>query len=150
MIRSLSESRIVRDLAEGVCQRITRRVIRLLQEMTDIQLLGDDSVLRNVWDEVCAQIQFEESIYWDAYEHTITSLVAGEFDKLTSFEREAVWLRSPQGEDWRWKEEEEREPSPVIDSQAIDHIVREFVYAEAGRWSNPQIRQYLDRSCGLD
>jgi hypothetical protein len=118
--------------------------------MTDIRMFGDDPGLRNAWDELCVQVQFEESIYWDAYEQTITSLVAGEFDKLALFEREAVWLQSLEGENWSCKDETTREPSPVVDLEAIDYIVREFVYGEAGRWSNPQIRQYLERSCSSD
>lgn len=146
-MRALSESAIVRDLADGVCRRITRRVMRSLQAMTDTRLSGDDSVLANVWDEVCVQVQFEESVFWDAYEQTVTSVVAGEFAKLAPHEREAVWLQSPEGVDWSCCDEAEREPSPASDADAVAHIVHEFVYEEAGRWTNPQIRQYLDRSC---
>jgi hypothetical protein len=148
--RPLSESAIVRALAEGVCRRITRRVMRLLQGMTDTRLSGDDSGLANVWDEVCVQVQFEQSVYWDVYEQTVTAQVAVEFAKLPPHEREAVWLQSQQGVDWSGEDEDEREPNPVYDPDAVDHIVREFVYAEAGRWSNPQIREYLDRSCSSD
>lgn len=108
VMRSLSESTIIRDVAKSVFRRITRRVIRSLQGMTEPRLSGDDSVLRNVWDEVCVQVQFEDSIYWDAYEHTVTSLVAGEFDRLVPFEREAVWLLSPQGVDWSYEEKAAR------------------------------------------
>jgi hypothetical protein len=149
-MRPLSESTIVRDLAEIVCRRIARRVMRSLQGMTDTRLSGDDSVLANVWDEICVQVQFEQSVFWDAYEQTVTSLVAGEFAKLALYEKEAVWLQSPDGTDWSWEEKAEREPAPVVDAQAVDHIVRDFVYAEAERWSNPPIRQYLDRSCSSD
>lgn len=149
-MRPLSESTIVRDLADSVGRRIARRVMRSLQGMTDSRLSGDDSGLANVWDEVCVQVQFEQSIFWDAYEHTVTALVAGEFAKLAPHERESVWLRSPDGTAWSCEDEARREPAPVSDPQAVDHIVREFVYAEAGRWSNPQIRQYLDRSCSSD
>lgn len=146
-MRPLSESTIVWDLAEGVGRRIARQVIRSLQGMTETRMSGEGSGLANVWDEVCVQVQFEESVFWDAYEHTVTSLVAGEFAKLAPHEQEAVWLQSPQGIDWSCEDEAEREPAPVYDPDAVDHLVREFVFAEAGRWSNPQIRQFLDGSC---
>jgi hypothetical protein len=145
-MRPLSESSIVRDLAESVCRRITRRVLRSLQGMTDTHLSGDDSGLANVWDELCVQIQYEQSVYWDAYDQTVTSLIADEFVKLPAHEREAVWLQSSQGVDWSCDDEADREPAPVNDPDAVHHIVNEFVYAEAGRWSNSQIRDYLDRS----
>ena len=149
-MRPLSESTIVRDFAEDVCRRLTRRVLRSLRGMTDTRLSGDDSGLTNVWDEVCVQVQFEQSVFWDAYEQTVTALVAGEFAKLSLHEREAVWLQSPEGANWSCEDEDEREPAPVYDPQAVDHIVREFVYAEAGRWSNPQIREYLEQSGSSD
>jgi hypothetical protein len=34
--------------------------------------------------------------------------------------------------------------------EAVDYIVREYVYADAGGWSNQQIREYLDRAGSSD
>ena len=150
MPRPLSESTIVCELAEGIGQRIARRVIRSLQNMTDARMSGDDSGLSNVWDEVCVQVQFERSIFWDAYDHTVATLVASEFGKLAPYEREAVWLQSPEGDDWSWEDEAEREPAPVCDTDAVDYIVSNFVYHVARRWSNPQIRHHLDQSSRTD
>jgi hypothetical protein len=146
-MRPLSESTILCDLAEGIGRRIARQVIRTLQGMTETRMSGEGSGLTNVWDEVCVQVQFEESVFWDAYAHTVTSLATGEFAKLAEYEKEAVWLQSPEGISWSCEDEGERESAPVYDPDAIDHLVREFVYAEAGRWSNPQIRKFMDGSC---
>ena len=62
MTSDLSEWRIVRRLAEQVCQRITRRVIRSLRELVDGLQSGDDSGLTNAWEEICVQVQGEQSV----------------------------------------------------------------------------------------
>lgn len=62
MTRRLSESTIVADLAEQVCKRITRSTIRGLQSM-ERGLSPEDSGLENPWDEICVQVQCQESIY---------------------------------------------------------------------------------------
>jgi hypothetical protein len=56
----MSESAIVREVAEKAARRITRKVIATLQQMTD-RLSGDDSELKTTWDEICAQLQYEKS-----------------------------------------------------------------------------------------
>jgi hypothetical protein len=142
---SLSEFTIVRALAERLCQRITRSTIRGLQDM-DAKLSGDDSELENPWDEICAQVQYEESIYWDVYQETIQTFVAGEVEALQSFERDAIWLQTPQGDDWASDDDESREQYPVVIDDIVAYIISDHVLAEAGRWSNPNIRAYIDRS----
>src|SRR5215472_1762471 len=63
MSQGLSESAIVRAVAERVAKRLTRKVIATLQQMRE-KLAGDDSELKTTWDEICAQVQYEESFYW--------------------------------------------------------------------------------------
>lgn len=58
---------VTRLYAEALCRRISRRVIRDCQARKDCLLSGDDSVLGNLWDEVCVQVQFRVSVYWDVY-----------------------------------------------------------------------------------
>ena len=69
MEKNPSETRIVQALAESVCQHVSDKTIRALQGMTDANMLlsGDDSGLINVWEEICVQLQNEESFYWDTY-----------------------------------------------------------------------------------
>jgi hypothetical protein len=54
MSSKLSKSLIVSNLAEQVCQQITRKVISSLQALTNGLLSGDDSGLTNAWEEICA------------------------------------------------------------------------------------------------
>jgi hypothetical protein len=112
MSRTLSESTIVRDLADEVFDRLARRVVATLQRLKNGLLSGDDSGLANIWDEICAQIQYEESWAWDAYDETVKQVAAEQLKKLSAHEREAIWLQTPQGEDWECKNEDDREAYP--------------------------------------
>lgn len=70
MNEGLSESRIVKAVAEAAAKRIARRVILGLQRMHHT-LSGDDSELVTTWDEICVQVQYEQSFFWDAYDETV-------------------------------------------------------------------------------
>ena len=146
MNRKLSETTIVRELAESVCKRLSRRAIRALQELTDCRLSGDDSCLANTWDEICVQIQHEESFAWDAYEQTVRAIVTGDVEELPIFERDAVWLQTPEGGDWDCDDEDERVSNPVVLDDIVSYVIRDYIYAQAGDWTNPRIRQYIDGS----
>ena len=142
----LSESRIVKAVADQACHRVARKVIRYMQQLTDT-LSGEDSELKTAWDEICAQVQFEYSFYWDAYEAELERSTGWYVSDLSTHEREAIWLQTEPGIDWKWEEPEDREPNPVFNDDIATHIIREYVLHEAGRWSNARIRKYIDREC---
>lgn len=110
---------------------------------------SEDSGLENVWDEICVQLQHQESVLWDVYDTTVRSMVELEVDRLKPFEKEAIWLQTKQGSDWSIDQEEEPDSIPVINSDIIDHVLCHFLYRDADNWSNKRIRVYLDR-CVLD
>jgi hypothetical protein len=76
------EDRIVSDLAEVVCKRIARQTRMALTKLTDCRLSGEDSPLKNSWEEICVQCQGEESIFGSAYEDTTRSFVRQFVQKL--------------------------------------------------------------------
>ncbi len=141
----MSESQIVRELAEKAARRITRRVISTLQKMKDT-LSGDDSELKTTWDEICVQVQGEVSFHWDAYDETVRRIVVDQLRSLSGQEREAIWLQTEAADDWTCKDEEDREPEPPVTvADMVDLLTEAYVYAEAARWSNARIRAYLER-----
>jgi len=148
-MHKLSELAIVRELADQICQRITRATIRILQSM-DARLSPDDSGLKNPWDEVCVQMQHAESIYWDTYVETINGFVGGEVEILKKFEQEAVWLQTPQGSDWDCEDEDTRDAYPVFVEDIVSYIVSDYVLQAATDWSNPNIRAFLERAALRD
>jgi hypothetical protein len=145
MSRSLSESTIVREVAGVACARIARKTIAALKRMKDT-LSGDDSDLKTTWDEICVQVQDEQSADWDAHEKTVRSVVSTYAGELVPYEREAIWLQTKSGIAWDADDLESREDSPVFEHEIIDYITTEHVYAEADRFSNSRIRDFLERT----
>ncbi len=76
---------------------------------------GDDSGLRNVWDEVCVQVQGQESVMWDVYLDTISGIIAGYLSGLDDAVKQAIWLQTNNGMDWEPSEEEKDTPSSEED-----------------------------------
>jgi hypothetical protein len=135
---------IARHLGEAVRDRLARRAIRDLQSMKESLLSGDFSELQSTWDEVCVQVQVEESFSWGAYLETIRACVDCYVEGLKRHELEAVWLVTPEGDDWQWEDENEREPFAPYAGDVAQHVI-DCVLAQAGSWSNSRIRAYLDR-----
>lgn len=150
MSDGLSESRIVAAVADIALRRVTRKVIAHIQHMPFARMSGDDTELGNTWDEICAQVQFEESIAWEVYEEMLRNTVRGYVEELPAYEQEAIWLQTDAGLDWDMKEESDRDPDPVCIDDIVDYVMREYLYPEAGRWMNARIRAYIDRVSGVD
>jgi hypothetical protein len=96
MSEGLSESAVVRAIAEKAARHVTRKVIAALQHMTDT-LSGDDSGLETTWDEICPQVQYEKSFSWNSYNDTVRRIVGAQIATLPKHEREAIWLQTDAG-----------------------------------------------------
>jgi DNA-directed RNA polymerase specialized sigma24 family protein len=141
-MKLLSESVIVGALAEEVGLRITRKVIPTLQALT-VTLSGDDSGLETVWDEICAQVQTDESVFWNIYDKTVQDIVLGCIRDLTDYERAAVWLQTNAGENWTYEDEADRLGYPVNEGDIAKYIAHRHIYGEAAEYSNPRIYAYV-------
>ncbi|MCC7277374.1 MAG: hypothetical protein IT487_03535 [Chromatiaceae bacterium] len=144
MNNKLSESAIVEAVAEQAIRRITRQVIADLQRMKDT-LSGEGSGLKTTWDEICVQVQYEQSFSWDAYDETVKTFVGGYVHDLPVHEREAIWLQTEPGCNWDGEAPETRDAQPVVDDDITEYITNQHLYTEAERWSNARIRSYLER-----
>jgi hypothetical protein len=149
MTKKLSESAIVKTVAEQAIRRITRKVIADLQRMKHT-LSGDDSELKTTWDEICVQVQYEQSFAWDAYNETVKASVGGYVSSLPAYEREAIWLQTGPDIDWDCEETETRDVNPANDDDIVEYITNEHIYSEAQRWSNARIRTYIERASMRD
>lgn len=135
------EERIISDRAKRECQRISTRVMRGLQKLKGDSLLsGEDSILENTWDEICVQIQGERSIFWDAYILTVEQMMEDEVDKLGSLVQMPIWLQTENGRVWG---SESNLPGPIVED-VTNHIIYEYLFVEAGKWSNSRIRAYFN------
>jgi hypothetical protein len=110
--------------------------------MTECRLSGDDSILKNVWEEFCVQLQGEHSVFWSTYEDTIRIIVEGHVAELPRFEAEAVYLQTDHVFD---NPPDENRRAAIYEEAMVEMIIRDYVYRDADNWSNSHIRAYMDR-----
>ncbi len=134
--------RIIKDIAARECRRISRKAILALQKIRNGTQSGADSPLRNTWDEICVQVQSEESIMWGAYQDTIEGIIQCEVDLLDQPTKKVIWLQTEGYEDW--DEENNRESVPWVTEDIVRYIRRAFVLPTAEDWHNRRIDRYLD------
>lgn len=147
--RKLTESTIVQDLGESVFERVKKAVIQTLDSMEG-GLSGEDSGLSSLWEELCVQLQHEQSIFWDMYERTVCETVEGEVAQLPPFEREALWLLTDEGQSWECDDEENRATYPIFISDIVQHMVENGIYEEAQSSTSPNVLRYLRRKFSDD
>jgi len=58
---------IISSFADQGCKRISDISNFALQAMSDGMQSGDDTPLENLWDELCGQVQYRQSMFYDAY-----------------------------------------------------------------------------------
>jgi hypothetical protein len=144
------KDKIISEVADTASRKITRRIIATLQQMKDGMQSGEDSGLANLWDEVCVQVQGEESIFWDMYKDLIKRIIIDEVRREPTFVQQALWLQTEAGFDWIWEIENGDESStPFYSDEEIDQEIADYILGDiiekAEEWSNPRIRDYLDR-----
>ena len=142
--------RLIRDLSERACKRITRRVIRTYRGRKEGMQSGDDTPLMNLWDEICVQAQGEKSFFWDAYLENLFQVISAELMAVSNTTKAAIWLQTQRGEDWELGEACDDEGTPLdvdipfLEEDIAEHI-RSHVLSTASDWSNRRIRKYLER-----
>lgn len=140
----LSEQSIIQHFSNELCLTIKRKVIKGLQAMDYACLSGDDSVLENTWDEICVQVQYQESYAWSTYQLTINSYIEALVDELKPHEKEAIWYQSEEGIDWSCELPEERDDYPIFEVDIVNFIASDYIYPEAGSWSNVRIKKFIE------
>jgi hypothetical protein len=139
--------RIIVKIAEKECERINRRVVLALQKMTDGMQSGDDSGLKNIWDEVCVQVQEQEFFTWRLYEDLMWDLIADEVKKLDEVHKQSIWLQTDQS--YCWDDEDDhknrKETVPYSEQDIMNYILNSFILKTATDWKNRRIESYLNR-----
>jgi hypothetical protein len=133
---------VLGKFADEIVNRISNRVIRYLRTITTT-LSGDDSPLKNAWEEICVQVQYEQSIHWDAYLDTIDHAIQAEIAELQEHELAAIWFQTSEGEQWGFTDGNEREPLNLNEQEVIA-VIRNAILSKAGDWSNARIRRWKE------
>ena len=143
------QEEIISDLARRACNTLSRKVIRSLRKMTDCMQSGDDTFLKNIWDEICVQVQGEESVMWEDYMDIIESLILGEVAGLDAATEQAIWLQTEEGIDWSLdtenREVSEDQKVPIFCEDIAHYILKDFVLSDAANFTNKRIEKYLER-----
>ena len=137
---------IVSSHAEG--ERLaTGFILRLVADLQGMPytLSGDDSVLKNVWDEICAQKQIEMSFCWDVYEATLRGLIEGTVEAMLHDGKVVLWLLTEEGVSWRIDREDEHK-TPIPCDQDISNFIYDRLMHLASDYLNHRIISYRDRS----
>jgi hypothetical protein len=58
---------------------------------------GDDTSLKNIWEEISVQVQDQQSVMWDAYMGTIHALILSKVAGLDAANKQTIWLQTEQG-----------------------------------------------------
>lgn len=145
----LSETAIVAWIAEAAAERVARKVIADLGRL-NYTLSGEDSPLKTIWDEICVQMQDEESFFWEAYQETVERVIEHRVTSLPQQEYDAIWLQTDAASARNSAESEEREAAPTTLGHVIEYIAEKYVYRAAERWSNARIRAYFKRAWETD
>lgn len=138
---------IVRELARNATQRVVDQAIAALKSLSST-LSGADSRLSTVWEEICVQVQDEESLYWSAYEQTVEDTILGLVRQLSAAEQAAIWIGSEASIDWLLETEDSRPRWMTIDDIRVDQeqVVSEIasdLYRAAADDSSPAVEAYL-------
>ena len=138
------ETHITYRLAHRTAKGIARKTMRHLQTI-EATLSGDDTVLGNLWDEICVQVQDEHSFYWDAYVETVHGVIKSYLRECDALEQESVAIQTNCGQEWLYEQRGKGEKHvPLCEEEMVGWIANEHLFEIAGDWSNRRIRAYLD------
>lgn len=95
------EEAITAFWAAQVAESAVRDTINRLEKMgRESMQSGDDSGLRNVWEEICDQVQTQYSVFWAIYEETMEGFLYEYVDALDRRSKLAIWSTTEEGWDW--------------------------------------------------
>jgi hypothetical protein len=135
------EEALVREFAVKISSRIVKSVVTRLQGMKDNLMSGDDSGLESIWEEICVQVQDEESCFYSLYEDIVEKCIADEVSALDVHEQIALWLLTDAGIDWVCDALDDEKPPFNIDD--IGNEIRSDVISEAGDFENERIYNFI-------
>ncbi|WP_148304913.1 hypothetical protein [Castellaniella defragrans] len=140
------EKYIIRQFASRTEQVIVARSKRHLRQMTmDSMLSGDDSLLGNLWDEICVQQRSEKSFYWSAYVETIDEILTANVNRLDHAAVLALWSQTEAGFDWLYDHhtDENGSENVPLDYDTVIAYLRGLLLQAALDEDNESVTKYL-------
>lgn len=147
------EEAVTKAWSSVLTQKILAAVMGYLQQLGDNSLLsGEDSGLENLWEEICVQVQLEESIFWDAYLETIEQAIGARVDELERTELLALWSTTDSGWDWIYDHhgDKDGDQEAPVDPSEIISALRDKLLAMAADDTNSNISRFHALHYGYD
>lgn len=141
------EQHIVAAWATQLSDKIIMEAIDALQKMDSDAMLSGDSGLKSVWEEICVQVQDEQSCFWDTYVETIESLLAGYVAMLDPDARMALWAVTDEGWDYIYDHRAEDVGVGDVPVMAEEIVVKlkDALLSAAADFENPRISKFMAR-----
>jgi hypothetical protein len=143
-----ARQRIISDAAQHLRSPLVRSLLRYLKSLP-ANLSGDDSGLRNVWQEICVQVQGEDSLYWDVYEETIRSCAIGLVSKLPPPILILLSAATLEGDNWLDLHGQSDRPAALFIDDVVDDLI-EAVMQRAMADTGRAVRRYLSSFSAAD
>lgn len=143
-------SNVAIKLSDNLCKKIASKTIRWMQGF-DTHLLEIDG-LKNLWDDVCYQMQKEEYFYWSYYDDMIIANIVSLLVDQEDYEINSIWLQT---KDVDYHLSELESDGMIIDNKyktinvscyihdIARYIAGEYIYKQAEGWQNDRLRQLL-------
>lgn len=138
------EQRVVTAWADILSASIVNRVIDGFQGM-EATLSGADSGLRSVWEEICAQVQGEESCDWSVYEDLLNDSVYACVEDLDCDARLALWAVTDEGWSYIYEHHADQDGADAVSVDTGDIVTKLTgeVLSAAADFESPSLFRYL-------
>jgi len=122
----------------GLISSIVINQLMLLKE--GFLLSGDDSGLKNTWEEICVQLQGDESIHWGVYEEVVRNFIADVLNKQP--ESVQILLSYTGGIECDLEFEDDEDCYTFNQEYAVKEVL-ENILMTARRYENEYITRFL-------
>lgn len=137
------EKGITTSWAQQLQAECSEQVIAQFEGMRESMLSGDSGLL-NTWEEICAQVQGEESSDWDTYTGMIEDFILANVKQLPKSAQLALWAQTETGWDWiydHFAEDDSYDNAP-LDFESITQLIKGAVLSEAADYESPTLYRY--------
>lgn len=140
-------SRIERHIVNAWARRLAASAVNdVISDLEGMKaMFSGDSGLANVWEEICAQVQGEESSAWPAYENLVEELLDALVNSLDRDSQLALWATTDAGWDYIYDHHADQdgvEGVPLTSCDIVSKLTRE-VWAVAANYESPSLYRHI-------
>lgn len=139
-----TETDVLKEFADDIADKLVRKTVAELRKIEDT-FSGDFSELKNAWEAICAQVQYESSYFWEIYEGVAWEIISRHVSNLKPHEILAIWFQTDNGQDWECTPVSGHEESPQACMDDVERYIQLRLYDKAEDYSNKRIERFLKK-----